>query len=431
MKRYIILLLILTAAECKPDWVQLYSGNFNSVHFINADTGMACGYSGNIIKTTNGGLNWTVLNSGTSYKLNEIKYFSPDTAIAAGDNQIIIRTTNGGLNWTTVVNPAANNYSIQDLSVFSNGKAIGNSISFIYPYEYYFLYKTANYGETWQIQQVYVPASGMHFIDMNNGWAYGSHYIGPPINTYYLEVNKTSNGGNNWTEIYSSSGISINAGMIYFYNNYIGVKYSHIGTLYLSGSNDGGYSWNNGSLVLNQGHMINSIFFVNASNGWIAGDNGTIYHTSNSGLNWYQQQSPVFAHLQDVFFLNNNTGFIACTGGGILKTTNGGISTGLSQINNEAPQSSELFQNYPNPFNPVTIIRYNLSLPLGNKGASVFVTLKVYDVLGNEVTTLVSEKQSPGTYKAEFNGRGLPSGVYFYKLTENENAYVRKMLLIE
>ena len=74
----------------------------------------------------------------------------------------------------------------------------------------------------------------------------------------------------------------------------------------------------------------------------------------------------------------------------------------------------ELYQNFPNPFNPKTIINFNIPI-------SANVSLKVYDVLGNEVTTLIDEKKSPGNYSVEFDGSsfagGLPSGIYFYTLS--------------
>ncbi len=81
----------------------------------------------------------------------------------------------------------------------------------------------------------------------------------------------------------------------------------------------------------------------------------------------------------------------------------------------------ELQQNYPNPFNPTTRIKYtlpsNISSHLGKERIKKgFVTLKVYDILGKEVATLVNEQQSAGTYQVTFNGSNLPSGVYFYKL---------------
>jgi hypothetical protein len=79
-----------------------------------------------------------------------------------------------------------------------------------------------------------------------------------------------------------------------------------------------------------------------------------------------------------------------------------------------------LSQNYPNPFNPTTKIKFTLTLSLSlgervSKG-QVRAVLKVYDVLGNEITTLVDEEKASGTYEVEFNGEGLPSGIYFYTL---------------
>lgn len=81
-----------------------------------------------------------------------------------------------------------------------------------------------------------------------------------------------------------------------------------------------------------------------------------------------------------------------------------------------------LYQNYPNPFNPKTIINYYLR-------KSGYVTLKIYNVLGNEVATLTEGKQNEGSYEAEFDATNFPSGVYFYKLTSDNFTQTRKMLL--
>ncbi len=83
----------------------------------------------------------------------------------------------------------------------------------------------------------------------------------------------------------------------------------------------------------------------------------------------------------------------------------------------------DLFQNYPNPFNPTTIINYQL--PVGNH-----VTLKIYDILGREVATLVNEKTSAGSYSVKFDGSRLASGVYFYRLEAGSFVSVKKLVLL-
>jgi PKD repeat protein len=90
----------------------------------------------------------------------------------------------------------------------------------------------------------------------------------------------------------------------------------------------------------------------------------------------------------------------------------------------EYPYEFQLFQNYPNPFNPSTRIKYTLS-------SKQFVTLKVYDVLGNEVATLVDDEVPSGNYEIDFNSDGLSSGIYFYKLTAGNFVQIRKMILLK
>jgi hypothetical protein len=96
----------------------------------------------------------------------------------------------------------------------------------------------------------------------------------------------------------------------------------------------------------------------------------------------------------------------------------------VREIENTIPKDFSLSQNYPNPFNPTTNIRYQIA-------NNSFVTLKIYDLLGREIETLVSEKQNAGTYITQFNGEQLSSGVYFYKLTAGDFSDVKRMLFIK
>jgi N-acetyl-anhydromuramyl-L-alanine amidase AmpD len=101
----------------------------------------------------------------------------------------------------------------------------------------------------------------------------------------------------------------------------------------------------------------------------------------------------------------------------------------------QMPQSYRLFQNYPNPFNPVTFIKFqipekNASAKSASATGSI-VSLKVYDVLGREIKTLVEAEMPPGTYTAEFNAQRLASGVYFYKLHTDSYSEIKKMTVMK
>jgi len=88
------------------------------------------------------------------------------------------------------------------------------------------------------------------------------------------------------------------------------------------------------------------------------------------------------------------------------------------------PQKFYLSQNYPNPFNPGTSMQFAI-------GSRYFVTLKVYDILGNEIITLVKEDKQPGVYVVNFDGRNLPSGIYFYSLRAGNFSETKKMILLK
>ena len=83
-----------------------------------------------------------------------------------------------------------------------------------------------------------------------------------------------------------------------------------------------------------------------------------------------------------------------------------------------------LYQNYPNPFNPTTIIKYDVP-------KSSLVTIKVYDILGRIVKTLVNEEKIPGSYEVTFNAQNLSSGIYFYTIKAGDFVQAKKMILLK
>ena len=125
-----------------------------------------------------------------------------------------------------------------------------------------------------------------------------------------------------------------------------------------------------------------------------------------------------------IFFIDSLTGWTVGNHGKILKTTTGGVLTNFTNTSTEIPDKFFLSQNYPNPFNPSTNLEFGIS-KLG------FVSLKVYDVLGSEIKTLVNENKPAGNYEVEFDAIHLSSGIYFYKIETTEFTDVKKMMIIK
>ncbi len=105
----------------------------------------------------------------------------------------------------------------------------------------------------------------------------------------------------------------------------------------------------------------------------------------------------------------------------------------VSSVNDaeQLPIVFSLEQNYPNPFNPSTKIKYSIPASVNIDGGNVLVQLKVYNILGKEIATLVNEQQSVGTYEITFNAVGLPSGVYFYRIQAGSFVETKKMILMK
>ncbi|MEE9450264.1 MAG: T9SS type A sorting domain-containing protein, partial [Ignavibacteriaceae bacterium] len=100
------------------------------------------------------------------------------------------------------------------------------------------------------------------------------------------------------------------------------------------------------------------------------------------------------------------------------------LLVGINEETSFSPGSFLLAQNYPNPFNPTTTINYQIS-EIG------FVALKVFDVLGNEISTLVNEEKPAGSYEVDFDSQGLSSGIYFYKLQAGNFVETKKMVFLK
>jgi hypothetical protein len=141
---------------------------------------------------------------------------------------------------------------------------------------------------------------------------------------------------------------------------------------------------------------------------------------SSNGVNYWVQALAVVGN--EVFVGGEFTlaGGIAST---FIARWNSGTSR-VEQLSPTAPKTFLLEQNYPNPFNPSTTIRYQL--PVASE-----VKLEVYDVLGKKIATLVSERQSAGSYQVVWNASGLSSGTYFYRLQAGTFVETKKMIMVK
>jgi hypothetical protein len=158
------------------------------------------------------------------------------------------------------------------------------------------------------------------------------------------------------------------------------------------------------------------------------GANFTLYENDGTGMFINRNDLPSnLAGSCAVFHDRDNDGDMDMTGIDeredlLILFTNGQV-TNVNEVE-MVPEGFTLYQNYPNPFNPETSLQYAV-------GSRQYVTLKVYDVLGNKITTLVNEEKSTGEYEVQFNGTGLPSGMYFYTLNVGSYSETKKMVLIK
>jgi len=142
------------------------------------------------------------------------------------------------------------------------------------------------------------------------------------------------------------------------------------------------------------------------------------YAFSYKFAEWWN--TPIPPSEGDIFVIKTRKPFVA--GDSIIFTTQGLVS--VKRVNDIVPLGFSLSQNYPNPFNPVTTIQF--SIPVENN-----VEVKVFDILGKEIATLVQERLRAGEYSVKFDGSKFSSGTYFMRLQSGENVELKKMILLK
>jgi photosystem II stability/assembly factor-like uncharacterized protein len=186
-------------------------------------------------------------------------------------------------------------------------------------------------------------------------------------------------------------------------------------------------------------NRINTAFFVSRDSGMVAGDNGKISFTTDGGVSWFEDSLASSLTTQNINHIEVNlidsTAVIVGDSGTVIFVATDSTLLDVSDHGQSIPQAFELHQNYPNPFNPTTTISYHLP-------AASHVVLKTYNILGQEVATLLDEEQHAGSHEVRWNGqnssgRAVSSGVYFCRLEARQSngqflfASVKKMLLLK
>ena len=378
--------------------------------FIDNSIGYAAGYFGTISKTTDAGLSWNLLNSGSTEYLESIDFINPNLGFVCGSNGQILKTTNAGATW----NPTVTNTNIylHDIAFFdsSNGFAIGQNSTIL---------KTSNSGLTW---------------DSVYGVQYGANLNAIKIITSQLvyaagdsgKVLFSNDGGLNWNIIPSNT------------NNFIYGITAVDSSLYFFGENGTILKFTSASIPVELTSFNAAVNDNKVNLSW-----STATELNNSGFQIQRLKASkieVNENWQNIGFVN---GIGTSTEAHTYSFQDHEITSGkyqyrLKQIDFDGsfeysniiaveigtPVEFILAQNFPNPFNPGT----NISWQTPVSGQQI---LKVYDVLGNEVAILIDEFKSAGSYQVEFNAAKLSSGVYFYKLQVGSLTQTKKMQLIK
>ncbi|MBS1494633.1 MAG: T9SS type A sorting domain-containing protein [Bacteroidetes bacterium] len=409
-KILIITLFFVTCNFVHAQWIQYNPGiasSFDKIYFINNQTGFAGSAFPTFHKTTNGGINWVQISGPLfdGYVLG-LYFLDETTGFFATGLSRIARTTNGGYNWQYLESGAMEicNYTFINSNT---GFAIGSAI-----------YKTTNHGDNWMLitDSVYTLYDAM-FVNQLTGYACGG---------YSNLIEKTTDGGNSWKRIATNLD-STGFARIFFVNANTGflsgIKYNNQNRGALAKTSDAGLSWQRiGTDIVDYNYL--SIHFSNANIGYFTSEQ-KIYKTTNGGTNFNVIYSRENGVLNDMKFFGADTAIVSgyYQNAFILKTTNGG-NVFIEQTSTNIPKNFSLNQNYPNPFNPSTTISFQLPI-------AGFISLKVFDINGREVSQLVKENLNEGEYKINFNGAALPSGVYYYKLTVDNFSEVKKMVLVK
>jgi hypothetical protein len=428
---FLIVHCTLKIEDCVCQWIQQtlpISAEASSLVFFDINTGVisvAQGYTRYILRTTNSGFNWNIVNSVTGAGIATFQKIDSTTIYAGGGNNgylAIYRTFDRGLTWDSV----SRSNSLAYASIYFVNKDTG--FVSVYDWTNNRIWRTINGGVT------LTPYSNPSAL------LYGRlFFLKEKVNGEYCgwlagdAIMKTTNSGLYWSNIsgmqatsYSKiyftnkdtgwvSGVGINGNMVVTFNGGFNWIIQPMPSIEYSGIADFVYAGNGILFGTGGGILINNNAY------------GVIWKTTNYGNNWGFQLPDTSFHFSGITISNLDSLNIWSYQFRGIKTTNGGgsiIYTNIYTNENKISDNFSLKQNYPNPFNSSTIIEFYIK-----KKSIVYLT--IYNIEGKEIFKLYNGQfLIPGNYlnTINFETQKIPSGIYFYTLKSGESNLSQKTM---
>lgn len=441
---------------------------------------IVAGNDGGVYKSSNSGSSWSFITTMpiTQFYTCEVDYQFPNRSYGGTQDNGTNRTMAGNLNdWQQIlggdgfyvlVDPTNNNYVYAEYQYGGFARSTNGGSSFTYGLNGV----SGSDRFNWSTPYIIDPANastlylGTHRIykstnragswtaispDLTNGSPGGNQVYGTITtiasspsdpNTIYAGTDDanvwvTTNGGTNWAKISTSlptrwvTRVAVDPdNAMTAYVTLSGYRYDEY-LPHVFRTTDAGINWLDISSNLPDAPVNDIIVDPDSTGRLYVGTDVGVFVSENLGSSWsYLGENLPNAPITDLVLHNPTKTLIAATYGRSMYAIDLTPVTDIEKENGSL-KDFVLFQNYPNPFNPSTKIEFRIA----NFG---FVSLKIYDILGNEIAILVNEEKQPGTYEVEFNisshsgeVRNLVSGIYFYQLKAGDYTQTRKMILLK
>ena len=422
-KLVLILVVLVFTSSISAQWRLVpapISTDFNSAVQLTDTKAFVVGDNGIMLATNNRGSTWYKFGIDAHSNLNNIRFIDDYTGFIVGDNGLVLKTDCCWRAWDVI--SVAHNYYNKDIS-FTN-ELNGIVVGYKYlgtpeaPLSYASILVTHDGGLTWSDKSPMLTGKFNSVItfDKDNAIAVGDAGL----------VAFTTDRGENW---YIRKITTYNLNEVKVCPRGVKIIVGDNGKLFICKDEDR-YRWID--ISINSSYNLKSVCLNGSDTYVIAGEkkcilNGKVIYLSvileSKSLNG--RWDLVFCNMAGTFkavnFCKYNSAIAVGDRGTIAVYHKDVIQDTLICV--DSPAKIEM-QNYPNPFNPSTIISFKLP-------EQTNVELKIYDVLGNEVATLVNENRPAGSYEVEWNASNLPSGVYIYQLVAGTNTQIKKMLLLK